>query len=170
MLFLHGMELWHCKYSICHCQIMHNYIIKKCLLWTSNHLWYLVSWLCSGNILTFLNTQWKIEFETMQTRQTSFRTCIRIAHLMKWQIATGANAGLVGNVCKAGLSQKLICLLFCSGSSGHLQWPAGGCWPVRSAVWRKCSEWCRRCRTVLVSPLMLMIIHCYIYNLLFFIH
>lgn len=87
---------------------------------------------------------------------------------MKWQITTGANAGLVGNVCKAGLSQKLICILFCSDSSGHLQWAAGGCWPVRSAVWRKCSEWCCRCRTVLVSPLLFMIIHCYIYKLIFF--
>ncbi len=94
----------------------------------------------------------------MQTRQTSFRTGIRIAHPMKGQIATGSNAGLVCNVC------KVICLLFCSDRSGHLQWSAGGCWPVRSAVWRKCSEWCRRCRTVLVSPLLLMIIHCYIYN------
>ncbi len=69
--------------------------------------------LCPGNLFNiFLNTQCKIEFETIQTRQTSFRNCIRIAHPMKWQIATGANAGLVGNVCKAGLSQKLICILF----------------------------------------------------------
>lgn len=84
---------------------MHNYIIKKCILWTSNHLWYLVSrFMPWQHFNIFLNTQCKIEFETIQTRQTSFRNCIRIAHPMKLQIATGANLGLVGNVCKAGLS------------------------------------------------------------------